>query len=137
MTKTKQVKLPDKPSALIRLALRDLEKCEQSKNYQIEMGAWHEPNGKCSVCLAGAVMAQSLYGERSKAFIPSDFGPNELKLRALDDFRCGYINEAFMQLGMKHPGLPEYFEVAQYRGNPQKFKKNMRQLATLLAKEGL
>lgn len=35
--------LPDKPSELIRLAIKDLETCEASEKYAIFMGAWHEP----------------------------------------------------------------------------------------------
>lgn len=44
-------------SGLIRLALADLRKCEQSPKYKINMDDWHVPNSRCSVCLAGSVMA--------------------------------------------------------------------------------
>lgn len=57
---------PSKPSELIRLALRDLKAVERSKKYVVDMDHWHEPGVNdsdkpvCRVCMAGAVMAQSL-----------------------------------------------------------------------------
>ena len=58
--------LPSKPWNLIRLAIKDLEKCEIDPNYKIDMDVWHLPpnehissdDGKCWVCLAGSVMAK-------------------------------------------------------------------------------
>jgi hypothetical protein len=44
-----KVKLPKKPSALLRLALADLEKAEKSPRVKINMGEWHETNGHCTV----------------------------------------------------------------------------------------
>ena len=58
-------KLPDQPSALIRVALDDLKKCMGDPTYEINMAKWHKPlanqgnSALCSVCLAGAVLAQT------------------------------------------------------------------------------
>ena len=62
----KQVdKLPNKPSELIRLAIKDLSAVEKLKEYKVDMHTWHEaPNDynyyKCQVCFGGAVMARTM-----------------------------------------------------------------------------
>jgi hypothetical protein len=60
-------KLPNKLSALLRLAVSDAQKCEADPRYELDMGRWHEPitwegnDGKdrCAVCMAGAILAQT------------------------------------------------------------------------------
>lgn len=55
--------LPNKLSELLRIALEDLKKAEQSPEYIINMDNWSLYNGstkKCEVCLAGAVVAIEL-----------------------------------------------------------------------------
>lgn len=37
-------KLPNNPSDLIMLALKDLVLIEKNKKYTVNMGAWHTPN---------------------------------------------------------------------------------------------
>lgn len=78
----KNVKLPDKPSELLQLALNDLEAAEASGQYNIDMSYWHSPgpqgrpmrdfpghsgdnrdvykNSLCTVCMAGSVLAMTL-----------------------------------------------------------------------------
>jgi hypothetical protein len=54
--------LPNKPSELIRVALKDLEEAERDPHYEVEMCTWHRPSsttGVCTVCLAGSVLAKS------------------------------------------------------------------------------
>lgn len=118
MAKAKKVqaKLPSKPSELIRVALKDLRKAERSKKYVIDMGTWHEPhgdwefnpdkgydeyvpNGKCTVCLAGSVIAGTLGVSPKKDAEPLDFGAKtRAALRALNYFREGSIDSAFAAL---------------------------------------
>lgn len=38
---TTAVDLPEKPSELIRLALRDLETVEANPHYEVNMASWH------------------------------------------------------------------------------------------------
>ena len=54
--------LPNKLSELLRLAVWDAVACEQMpETYELNMGLWHSPSqGICRVCMAGAVMAQTL-----------------------------------------------------------------------------
>lgn len=140
MTKAKPVKLPDKPSALIRLALRDLEKCERSPKYKVEMAYWHDPNGKCKVCLAGSVMAKSLGVGPNQQLHPQDLedADTQRKLFALNAFRVGGIHGGLEEMGIKRPiTLPMTVPREFYKENSTKFKVFMRGVATMLAKEGL
>lgn len=59
--KTKDL-LPNKPSKLLKVALRDLIKVESMPKYKIDMNEWMKKvNGDpCQVCHAGAVMACTL-----------------------------------------------------------------------------
>lgn len=77
----KNTQLPDKPSELIRLALKDLRKTErQFWKYKIDMDIWHSGKtstlSRCSVCLAGAVMAQTLKTPISLRGGDNASGPN-------------------------------------------------------------
>ena len=92
-----------KPSALIRHSLTDLSLCEQDPQYSVSMSAWHGPysrtNGdsSCEVCLAGAVMAQSLDAAPGREHEPTDFGPETCRsLYALNELRLGRVGRAFM-----------------------------------------
>lgn len=69
--------LPNKLSALLRLAVADAQKCEADPRYKLDMSQWHEPweedDGVCSVCMAGAVMAQTLGAPIDESYGPYDF----------------------------------------------------------------
>ena len=98
-------RLPDLPSELIRLALLDLAKCEESDAYKINMNIWHaggmEP---CRVCWAGSVMAQTLDMPVEQTFDPEDFSPDtRRKLRALNEFRVGRVDSGLVSMGFEPP----------------------------------
>jgi hypothetical protein len=85
--------LPDKPSELLEVALRDLEACRNDPRYTIDLEKCHEPiDGQCNVCLAGAVIAKSLHFAPSQCVVVSksitDMGTYK-KLLALDNLRSG------------------------------------------------
>lgn len=141
--------LPNKASDLINVALADLIKCERSPKYTINMGMWHWPriSGKCAVCLAGSVMAQSLSATPNKMRGPLLY-PRDVrkKLLALNDLRVGEVNCALAKLGIraldKVPGPrskePQFDrKITPYCGLPGLFKRQMRKLAKDLAKAGL
>jgi len=110
-------RLPGKPSELLRLGLRALERIEADGNYRIDMGVWHKPQrrslletlatvfGKkppranCSVCLAGSALAKLLAvpvnREVTLSGLPEDEAP---ALLALDFFRRGQVLMAFSAL---------------------------------------
>lgn len=135
--KQKVAKLPEKPSALIRLAVRDLEKAERARNYKVDMGTWHTPNGKCRVCFAGAVMAGTLGASRKDCLSPQSFGDDAAKLESLDYFRTGHIRLGLQINGRETPAAVSNFAVVpDYDEDPKAFKRDMRKLATMLAKHG-
>ena len=66
----KDVKLPEYPSELLKLALDDLKVIKEDKRYEIDMELFHRPNKKtCSVDLVGAVLANTLKLSRDTSII--------------------------------------------------------------------
>ena len=139
-------RLPGRPSTLIRLALKDLAAVERSRKFTVDMGVWVQPNGKCAVCLAGAVMVKTLRVNPWKdnpekyAITPSVGSTfNEASaLIALDSLRTGKSVEACRYLGIfEEENIPRDRYIARYEESPDLFKKQLRQLATDLAKVGL
>jgi len=108
------VRLPDKPSALIRLGLADLRKVEKSSKYKVSMRSWHSPNGVCSVCFAGAVMAGTLRLPRSTRVSSFDDWSKwfdrdtDNKLCAINRLREGHVGSAFALLGRSQIGGNDY-----------------------------
>ena len=135
--------LPNKPSELIRLALSDLEECEQDPKYAVDMGSWHRPVGaQCLVCLAGSVMAKTMKVPQHNFETP-DNHVEFRKLRFLNDIRSGdgtYQDAAAVALnrGMCKPSvsfdLPAY--VSYNILNPDAFKARLRYIADMYEKGG-
>ncbi len=101
-------KLPNKPSALIRVALVDVKLCRKDPRYKLSMGCWHSFNsytGKCSICLAGSVVAQTLKKSYKLNIIPEDCNSVEMKLRAIDRFRTGRVESGLIYLGYEFQKL--------------------------------
>lgn len=99
----KNIKLPEKQSALLRLAVKDAQVIEKNKNYKFNMGKWHYPeynfktnknDGKCSVCMAGAIIANTFKVSSKKQFSPFDFEDIDttIKLQKVDELRSGHIS---------------------------------------------
>jgi hypothetical protein len=140
--KKKSVVLPRKMSALITLALNDLIKVERSKKFVINMGDWHhaEPDGKCSVCFAGAVMAKTCKFslEQNGDVRPNrhSMGENMDQFFALDSLRQGEVKLAASELSLDTvDGLDR--DIASYHLDPKRFRSDMRKLASDLKKAGL
>lgn len=138
--------LPDKASELIRLAIDDLEKTEKDDRYKINMTRWHVPDYEdykvCSVCLAGAVMAQSLDANPYEWVSPSVYQIDvALKLKALNYLRymVGYCLED--GLALLDQTMPENLVLpdnpVEYEKDPGLFKQQMRDLASELERCGL
>jgi hypothetical protein len=136
--------LPTLPSALIRVAIADLEKAEQDTNtYSINMGDWHRPNASktgdahltCSVCLAGSVMAFSLEASDRHSYAPQDYDDaTECALEAINALREGFIAVAqdYLDPDMDMPGWEAVDDriVTHYEEDPAKFKAEMLQMAS-------
>ncbi len=134
----KAAELPDEPSALIRLAINDLEVIEKLPQYTIDMGYWHQAaNGnQCAVCLAGAVMARTLKTPFREYNTPLDFKDLDVqnKLAALDHFRCGRLYEGFRIMGLHDPKITPMSQayIPDYHHHPEGFKLGMRNMADSL-----
>jgi len=77
---------------IIRQAVADMLLCDADPRYQIDMSHYHYPKrGKCSVCLAGAYLAQTLKAD-AELWITPDETEHENTLRFLDLARCPHIS---------------------------------------------
>ena len=110
--KTRQAvkKLPYVPSKLIRLVVRDIEKCEKlPEQYQIDMDVWWNVGTKgepCVVCAAGAVMAQTLKSPHKvfRGVVPENYSEhNHQALYAIDSFSRGLVVGGINDLGLEAP----------------------------------
>ncbi len=132
-------KLPKLPSACIRVALKDLNKCRiDQEHYILNMKQWCNPtsNGKCHVCLAGSVMAQTL-GHHHHHNDPDDFNRyTKMRLFMLNDFRIGYIESGLGWLD--YHDLPLEFVEPVYRSLKKDYNlRYLRELADTLEQVGL
>ena len=95
----------------IRQSIEDLRACRKDDRYELNMIRWHIPNGngKCVVCLAGAVMAKRLGSLPDHETHPVDFiftgekanrTVNDM-LFALNGIREGSVKEAIQRTGYK------------------------------------
>ncbi len=139
---TTEKRLPKTPSILIKLALDDLNKVERFKGYRVDMNSWHlysEKSEICAVCLAGAVMVQTLKAPQNESIYPSTFPlDTNGKLAALDFFRLGSVGHGFNRLGLfSKEGDKFNREIPNYRSDRPGFKRAMRKLVRDLKAAGL
>ena len=138
-----KVKLPNKASDLIYLALHDLELCEKNSKYKIDMGRWHRfrDDNLCYVCLAGSVIAQTLKYPILKTVLPSQLINYEKKLIALEKFRVGDVWGGLIILNKKYKNFDFNLDFNgcgyDYMDNKKKWKLRMRKLIRDLRKENL
>ena len=141
-------KLPDKPSELIRVALADLAKCEADPTYEIDMNVWHKgaaiPTDTCLVCLAGAVMANSLRVAPTASVIPpaGGFESGDIgALFAIDSLRAGNVLAAVANLRLPMDAMNrvprDEVEICEYETDPSEFRADMETLADELEANGL
>ena len=120
-----------KPSALIRLAIRDEEKAHASKEYRVEMGAWHVPGTyECAVCFAGAVMAFSLDADPKRDLSPEycDVYTKNC-LYALHAFRKGFTAEGLRDMGIQKKSIRKFRKITPYADDRDAFLAAMEKLA--------
>lgn len=100
-----KIDLPDKPSELIRIGVRDLRACAADANYVVDLDVWHRPDrqGRCLVGLAGAVMAQSGKASIKRSLFPIDYAlPVQRKLWAIHYLQRQRFDDAFEALERSH-----------------------------------
>lgn len=136
------MRLPNKPSKLIRVAIHDLEEVEKNPRYRVRMYRWHynsvlEP-GVCQVCLAGSVIACRSGIAPNKTLGGHYRLPCQAKMFALDDFRRGYVGSGLSRLGFELPaGMNPHHVIPHYQIKPNDFKTELLKLAADLEKAGL
>ena len=156
-----KVKLPrstisNHPGVALLQGIRDLEACEKSRKYVVDMGQWHSgihlpATNKCEVCFAGSVMAQTLKIPIEQCCGPEgdEFaGATQMKLLGLDDARnyawwtfldtYNYAAEIDVDTDLidylqerLHALIPNEVE---YQDNKRQFKANMKKAAHWLIK---
>jgi len=131
--------LSDTPSVLLREAMDDLRLMEKAPGYKIDMDYWNQPlgDGKCRVCLAGATMVRRV---NPTACSPMLLGLRDAqKMRALNNFRVGWIGNALSYLGINiaATGLPLSIPVVEYRYDRAGFFRDMAYIVALLEDAGL
>ena len=136
MAKTKT--LPDNPSALLTVMLRDLRQIEATPGYEVDTTIWHVPDGaSCAVCMAGAVMAVSLGAPRTVTRAPGNFRGNTNKLYAIDHFRQGDCSYAFWTMSLPEPiGRRFNRTMPKYSKRNKKFHKAVAELIDDLRASG-
>jgi len=153
-------KMPDRPSEMIRLAMLDISECSRDFRYEVEEPrisswdlffhhvddfwdhVWHRPipnKGTCLVCMAGAVMAKSLFAPWGYEWTPFDFEKiTREKLIALEAFRNGNINIALIDiLGHSNNPLEAERKIVPYTKSRRLFFRQMEKLADDLEEHGL
>lgn len=149
-----QAVLPDKPSALIRQALADLEIVESRPECVIEMYDHYmlindegEAPGTCVMCMAGAVMylgssyLRDLLADGTQLeILPLDFEtPITDKLRFISEFQFGEFASAFCELELPRPTHlpPSDITFPLYSRDSVAYKKALREHADKLEAIGL
>ena len=137
-------------SAVIRVALDDLARVESDPRYKVNMTQWHRPiAGVCHVCLAGAIMAETL-GVPPEAFIGAPdlstwlykmsddvSGGARARLMALDLVMRGYTDDALIWVVVTPPKGVEWPPVTPYADDPAAFRRDLLAVAAALEERGL
>ena len=92
---TEEFKQINKLHVLAQVAVDDMESCFHKEHYAFNSLAWHyESYGRCKICLAGAVMAQTMLVPHRQRADPSHHGDaSRIRLYAINSIREGnYIN---------------------------------------------
>ena len=138
-----------KLSDILELAIADLHKIEENEDYDINMGVWHsggkwgDASGlyKCEVCLAGAVMANSLGATHGRCAEPYSFDDKEKKkLFAVNDARMGFITCALANVGVASHIHKDKFPdraITPHNISPEGFYLDMEKLIADLRVEEL
>lgn len=102
------MKLPDKRSELIRLAVHDAIKISHNPAYKLNMEQWHSKeywddelgqiisDNVCNVCLAGSVMACTLKAKVNSKKSPNSYSEDLMgKLNLINNWREGAAEYEF------------------------------------------
>lgn len=131
--------LPDKPSELLRVAMRDLELVEADPRYKVNMSAWHgkRSDQRCHVCLAGAMLAKSC-GFPIHWFWTHAPQSVTTKMSVINFLRMGEVAAALQMARFARPvEVAPVTEIIPYDKDPEAFKSQLLALAGYLELSGL
>ena len=144
------MELPNKPSELMRLAVKDLMAIETDPAYTINMSYWHYPlrieSGegtitRCAVCMAGAILANTFHMPSNTEQVPDMFSHKTRDaLQAIDHFRVGAIQEGCIYMRLpkdSYDFLPWEIPIASYDSRVLSFYDDMDGLIELFESVGL
>ena len=114
-----ETKLPKTLHGLLRVAVGDCIQLERNPRYRFNMGDWHVPMlreagdiKRCEICMAGAVMANTLHTSPEEYEEPDSFYNTGSHIYrrdlcaaffAIDQLRKGYVSSAYETLYGKSP----------------------------------
>ena len=145
----KRKRLPNKPSKLIRIALKDLEDVENTPSLTVNMTEWLDNSynyRNCQVCLAGSVMLKTLRVPVPRRGLKTWPGEGQarisertaFKLYALNNWKNGTIEDGLDNIGIRRPkGLRSVRKITPYDTDPKKFKKGLIKLSADFERFGL
>lgn len=150
----REFELSDKPSEAIAQALADFEWVEKSRKFKVDMDVWYEPNGVCSVCLGGSVLArhhQKKTNKYAEAIKPCVITPHNLsgipydergKIKCMNYVRRGkWDHFAYHWPAYKYQLADldkcELPEITPYEEDPDQFKLDVRKAIAHFQAEGL
>ena len=98
---------------LMTMAIDDMEALMDDDGYEFNYMFFHRPpdtyHSKCSVCAAGAIMANRLAIPRFSEVSVMDFESETAnKLTAIDHARAGEIKFAYLFLGYENEGIKNW-----------------------------
>lgn len=152
----KKFEAATKLSEIAEMACDDFEGVLNNPQYTIYMNSWHVPeDNKCSVCLAGSVMAGRGYLKPTEdydyCFDRFSGTAVDRKFEALDSLRSGDVFEALEYLGLEDTmpyerseaieddvkSIIGKFRDASNRREGRAFLGRLRKVVDLLKREGL
>lgn len=91
--------VPTTLSALLLMAVEDAEQIAQDQTYTLDMERWYhvDPHdGRCHVCMAGAVMARRLGAPKERVAYPWFYDRRWARaLEAVNEMRVGKFQQAY------------------------------------------
>jgi hypothetical protein len=117
-SKPREQQLPDKLSALLRLAVEHTKRGAKDPEVTLYMWSWlrrDDDSGPCYACMAGCVMRYGLGIEpgSDSEYTPSYFGDDASKLRAIDGMREGRFVRAAIRMGIYTTDWDDIFNKAR------------------------
>jgi hypothetical protein len=132
------MRLPDKMSELLQIALNDLNTIKSDDTYVVDFKSYHTPDDrKCRVCLAGCVIAITLNMDKSRDAHPSGYDRDTAHklefISAVALQNLGFAAKWYFKTGLSHEEIDYKNRVLTVSGVEFYVKQAIKQLV----KQGL